>query len=96
MTDEEMKELEALRAEKRSREQTQRASEALNRAGVPQEFANVLIGVNDAETDQKVQSFCAVYQSKLSDDIKKRLPEQPPVITAPAPKRPRRGIQRLR
>lgn len=96
MTDEEMKELEALRAEKRSREQTQRASEALGKAGVPQEFASILIGADDGETDKKVQSFCAVYQSSLSSDIKKRLPEQPPVITAPAPQRPRRGIQRLR
>lgn len=96
MTDEEMKELEALRAEKRSREQTQRASDALGKAGMPQEFASVLIGADDAETDQKVQSFCAVYQSRLSDDIKKRLPAQPPVVTAPAPQRAKRGITRLR
>lgn len=96
MTDEEMKELEQLRAEKRSREQTQRASEALQKAGVPQDFASVLIGADDDETDKKVQSFCAVYQSKLSSDIKKRLPEQPPVVTAPAPQRVKRGIRRLR
>lgn len=96
MTDEEMKELEALRAEKRGREQTKRASDALDKAGIPQGFAALLIGADDAETDKKVQSFCAVYQDSLRSDIKKRLPEQPPVITAPAPKRPKRGIARLR
>lgn len=96
MTDEELKELESLRAEKRSREQTQRASAALDKAGVPQDFAALLIGADDDETDKKVQSFCAVYQSRLSSDIKKRLPAQPPVVTAPAPQRAKRGIQRLR
>lgn len=96
MTDEEMKELEQLRAEKCSREQTQRASDALGKAGVPQEFAPVLIGADDGETDKKVQSFCAVYQTKLSDDIKKRLPAQPPAMTAPLPQRSKRGVQRLR
>ena len=96
MTDEERKELETLRAEKRDREQTQRATAALGKAGVPQDFASMLIGVNDDETDKKVQSFCAVYQSSLSSDIRKRLPEQPPVVTAPLPQRPKRGVQRLR
>lgn len=96
MTDEEMKELKQLRSEKRSREQTQRASDALQKAGVPQEFASILVGSDDGETDKKVQSFCAVYQSKLSSDIRKRLPEQPPAMTSPLPQRPKRGVQRLR
>lgn len=96
MTDEEMKELEALRAEKRSREQTERASEALNKAGVPQSFASLLIGNDDTETDKKVQSFCTAYQSSLTEDIRRRLPAQSPVVTAPAPQRAKRGIQRLR
>ena len=96
MTDEEMKELEQLRAEKRGREQTQRASEALQKAGVPQGFASLLVGSDDGDTDKRVQEFCAAYQSSLTEDIKKRLPEQPPVMTAPAPQRPKRGVQRLR
>lgn len=39
MTDEERQELETLRAEKHSREQTERARNALTAAGVPQSFA---------------------------------------------------------
>ena len=51
MTDEEKKELEALRAEKHEREQTARASAALDAAGVPQSFAPLLIGADDGDTD---------------------------------------------
>ena len=96
MTDEEKKELEALRAEKHNREQTERARAALSTAGVSESFAALLIGSDDADTDRRVQDFCAAYQSSLTEDIKKRLPEQPPTIAAPLPQRPRRGIQRLR
>ena len=32
----------------------------------------------------------------LAEDIRHRLPQQPPVVTPPAPQRPRRGIQRIR
>ena len=86
MTDEEKMELEALRAEKHSREQ----------AGVSVGFAALLIGTDDADTDRRVQNFCAAYQESLAEDIKKRLPEQTPTMTAPAPQRPKRGIQRIR
>lgn len=96
MTDEEKKELLALRAEKHSREQTARAAAALEAASLPQSFAALLVGKDDADTDKRVQEFCAAYQSSLTEDIKKRLPEQPPVITAPMPQRAKRGIQRLR
>lgn len=96
MTDEEMRELEALRAEKHNREQAERARAALDVAGVSAGFAALLIGSDDADTDRRVQDFCAAYQSSLTEDIKKRLPEQPPTITAPLPQRPKRGIQRLR
>lgn len=96
MTDEEKKELEALRAEKHEREQTARASAALDAAGVPQSFAPLLIGSDDADTDQRVRDFCGAYQMSLTEDIKKRLPEQPPTLTAPLPQRPKRGIQRIR
>ena len=96
MTDEEMRELEALRAEKHNREQAERARAALDAAGVSAGFAALLIGSDDADTDRRVQDFCAAYQSSLTEDIKKRLPEQPPTITAPLPQRPRRGIQRIR
>lgn len=96
MTDEEKRELEALRAEKHSREQTERARAALDAAGVSPGFAGLLIGSDDADTDRRVQDFCAAYQASLTEDIKKRLPEQPPTIAAPLPQRPRRGIQRLR
>lgn len=96
MTDEEMKELEALRAEKQRREQTEHASAALSAAGVSTGFAALLCGGDDADTDRRVQEFCASYQASLGEDIKKRLPEQPPTLTAPLPQRPKRGIQRLR
>lgn len=96
MTDEEKKELETLRTEKHNREQTERAKTALGAAGVSAGFAPLLIGSDDADTDRRVRDFCAAYQSSLTEDIKKRLPEQPPTLTAPLPQRPRRGIQRLR
>ncbi len=96
MTDEEKKELEELRAEKHNREQTERARAALSTAGVSESFAALLIGGDDADTDKRVQDFCAAYQSSLTRDIQKRLPEQPPTITAPMPQRPKRGIQRIR
>lgn len=96
MNDEEMKELEALRAEKHTREQTARAMSALENANVPQGFASLLVGSDDADTDKRVQEFCAAYQSSLTEDIKKRLPAQPPVMTSPLPQRPKRGVQRLR
>lgn len=96
MTDEEKKELEALRAEKHSREQAERARAALSTAGVSVGFAALLIGTDDADTDQRVRDFCGAYQASLTEDIKKRLPEQPPTLTAPLPQRPKRGIQRIR
>lgn len=96
MTDEEKMELEALRAEKHSREQAERARAALSTAGVSVGFAALLIGTDDADTDRRVQNFCAAYQESLAEDIKKRLPEQTPTMTAPAPQRPKRGIQRIR
>ena len=96
MTDEEKMELEALRTEKQAREQTARASAALDAAGVPQSFAPLLIGADDGDTDERVRSFCAAYQACLTEDIKKRLPEQAPTMTAPAPQHPKRGIQRIR
>ncbi len=96
MTDEEKMELEALRAEKHDREQTERARAALGAAGVSAGFAALLVGPDDADTDRRVQDFCAAYQSSLSEDIKKRLPERSPTLTAPLPQRPKRGVQRIR
>ncbi len=96
MIDEEKMELEMLRAEKHNREQTERARAALSTAGVSVGFAALLIGTDDADTDRRVQNFCAAYQESLAEDIKKRLPEQTPTLTAPLPQRPRRGIQRIR
>lgn len=96
MTEEEKMELEALRAEKHDREQTVRATAALKEAGVSPLFAALLIGSDDADTDQRVRDFCGTYQASLTEDIKKRLPEQPPTLTAPLPQRPKRGIQRIR
>jgi len=96
MNEEELKELEALRAEKLTRVQTERAATALESAGIPQGFAALLIGADDADTDRRVQEFCTAYQAGLTEDIKKRLPAQPPVMTSPLPQRPRRGVQRLR
>ena len=92
MTDEEKQELEALRAEKNIRQQTERARAALESRGVPQSFASLLIGADDADTDRRTEQFCAAYQDTLAEDVKRRLPQQAPVLTSPLPQRPRRGI----
>ena len=76
--------------------QEQQTLTAGTAAGVPQSFAPLLIGSDDADTDQRVRDFCGAYQASLTEDIKKRLPEQPPTLTAPLPQRPKRGIQRIR
>lgn len=96
MTDEEMQELETLRREKAAREQTQRAKAALDTARVPAEFATLLIGENDDDTDNRTSAFITTYQSALSQDVRSRLPETAPMVTPPMPKRAKRGIQRLR
>lgn len=96
MTEEEKQELEALRLEKHQREQTNRAKDTLEKAGVPTSFAPLLIGADDGDTDRRTEQFRAAYQEALAGDIRSRLPQQPPVVTAPAPQRPRRGIQRVR
>lgn len=96
MTEEEKKELETLREEKRQRTQQARAQAALETAGIPAAFASLLAGGDDADTDKRTQDFCAAYQTALSEDVRKRLPQQAPVVTPPAPQRPRRGIQRIR
>lgn len=96
MNEEERQELETLRREKHMREQEQRARTALEEAGVPQTFASLLSGADDADTDRRTREFCAAYTQALSTDIRSRLPKEAPVMTdGPAP-RPRRGIQRLR
>ena len=74
MTDEERQELEALRAEKHSREQTERAKSALTAAGIPQSFAHLLVGSDDADTDLGVRYFCGAYLASVSVEIKTRLP----------------------
>ena len=96
MTEEEKQELEALRAEKHHRQQSERARTALEAAGVPAAFASLLVGTDDADTDARVAQFNTSYQAALSEDVRRRLPAAPPVVTAPAPQRPRRGIQRMR
>ena len=96
MTEEEKQELESLRQEKHHRTQTQRAEASLAQAGIPTAFASLLVGKDDADTDAKSAQFCAAYQAALAEDVRSRLPAAPPVVTAPAPQRPRRGIQRIR
>ena len=96
MTEEEKQELETLRQEKHQRIQVERARAILEVSGVPGNFAALLIGVDDAETDHKTAQFCATYQAALTEDVRKRLPQQAPVMTPPAPQRARRGIQRIR
>lgn len=96
MTEQEQQELEMLRKEKRQRTQQARAQAALETAGVPASFAALLAGEDDGDTDQRAADFCAAYQAALAEDIRHRLPQQPPVVTPPAPQRPRRGIQRIR
>lgn len=96
MTEEEMQELEALRKEKHQRTQQARAQAALETAGVPASFAPLLVGADDHDTDLRAEQFCAAYQAALGEDVRKRLPQQPPVVMPPVPQRARRGIQRIR
>lgn len=96
ITNEELQELTTLREEKRTRVQTARAADALKNAGIPQEFAALLIGADDADTDARTAAFCRTYQANLSQDIKKRLPAEAPVLSSPKPARPKRGIVRIR
>lgn len=96
MTEEEQQELENLRSEKRTREQTVRARTALDAAGVPGEFADLLIGEDDGGTDTRVAAFLKTYQAALSQDVRARLPEKAPVVPRTIPERPKRGIQRIR
>lgn len=96
MTEEERQELETLREEKRKRIQQTRAREALEAAGIPASFAALLAGGDDADTDQRTRDFCTVYQTALSEDVRKRLPQQPPMVTPPVPQRLPRGIRKLR
>lgn len=97
MTEEEKQELELLRQEKHTRTQTARAEAALGQAGVSAAFAPLLIGSDDADTDSRTQRFCEAYRTALTEDVRQRLPQQPPVVTAPATQhRARRGIQRVR
>lgn len=96
MTEEEKQELEALRMEKQQRTQRERAQAALETAGVPVAFASLLAGADDQDTDRRAEQFCAAYQEALAEDVRRRLPQQPPVVTAPAPRRVKRGVQRIR
>ena len=59
MTQEELQELETLREEKRTRIQRERAEAALKEAGVPADFAPLLAGADDQDTDQRYSAFCA-------------------------------------
>ena len=68
---------------------------ALEASGVPGEFAPLLAGSGDEDTDHRVETFCGVYQASLAADVKRRLPETPPVVTSPPPQRPRRGVHRI-
>lgn len=97
MTQEELQELETLREEKRTRLQRERAEAALKESGVPADFAPLLAGTDDEDTDQRTGAFCAAYQKAITQGVRERLPEQPPRMTTPAAQpRPRRGVQRLR
>ena len=96
MTEEEKQELETLRQEKHQRTQQTRAQAVLETAGVPASFAPLLVGADDQDTDQRAAQFCTAYQAALAEDVRRRLPQQPPVVTPPAPQRIRRGIQRIR
>lgn len=95
MTEEEKQELNSLRAEKAQRIQRERAESALNAAGIPQSFAALLAGTDDTDTDQRTKRFCSAYQEALADDVRKRLPQQPPVVTPPSPQRQKRGVHRI-
>ena len=97
MTEEEKQELNVLRMEKHQRTQQARAQAALKAAGVPTTFAAFLIGADDSDTDHRAEQFKAAYQAALAEDVRTRLPQQPPVVTTiAAPVRERRGVHRIR
>ena len=97
MTEDELLELEELRREKRQSLQQARAKDALELRGVPTSFAPILVGNDDQETDLKIDQFCTAYQDALSEDVRKRLPQQPPLTTSAPPSHKKyRGIHRVR
>lgn len=97
MNEEELRELEALREEKRLHQQQERATNGLKEAGVPVSFARLLAGIDDADTDRRTADFCTAYQQAMAEGIRERLPSRAPqMVTPSAVTRPRRGVQRLR
>lgn len=96
MNEEELRELETLRQEKRRRVQEERARAALEAAGAPAAFAPLLAGEDDGGTDRRTEAFRAVYQEALAEELRKRLPREPPVMDSPPPRRAERGVRRLR
>ncbi|MBE6995183.1 MAG: DUF4355 domain-containing protein [Ruminococcaceae bacterium] len=96
MTEEEKQELEALRLEKHQRIQQSRAQTALEAAGIPTAFSSLLVGADDRDTDARTEQFCSAYQAALTEDVRKRLPQQPPLMTPPTPQRLPRGVRRIR
>lgn len=96
MTDEEKQELEALRREKREQVQRERAAAVLEAAGIPVSFAPLLAGENDAGTDARAEAFRNVYHDVLEEEIRRRLPQEPPAMTPPTPRRAERGVRRIR
>ena len=66
-------------------------------AGVPAAFAPLLVGTDDGDTDRRAEQFKSAYQTALAEDVRTRLPQQPPVVTAAIPPaRERRGVRRIR
>lgn len=92
MSEEEKQELETLRREKRRQTQETRARAALTAAALPEGFAALLVGEDDADTDRRAEIFREAYQAALTEDIRRRLPEKPPVTTPPKMPRPVRGV----
>jgi len=68
----------------------------LEAAGVPTAFAGLLVGRDNEDTDARAEQFCAAYQAAVTEDIRKRLPQQAPDMRNCVPARKaRRGITLL-
>lgn len=96
MTEEEKQELEAFRREKREQVQRERAAAVLEAAGIPVSFAPLLTGEDDAGTDARTEVFRGVYHDVLEEEIRRRLPQEPPAMTPPSSRRAERGVRRIR
>ena len=90
------RELEQLRARERERALLDGARAALRARGLDEDFAALLRGGDEAETQANVAAFERRFQAAVGAEVRRRIPAAAPPDygAAPAPARGR-GIRRL-